>query len=192
MKQSKRIFLIRHTSPAVAKGVCYGSSNVLLAESYETERQAIEQKCQGFLPDAVFCSPLERCNRLAVDLFGGADLRIDSRLQEMHFGDWEMMRWDDIRTDDIDAWSKNFYEIATPNGESFRELHHRVRAVWQDEIVAHEGQNLAVVTHSGVIRSLLMDFLDIPHQKVFNLALSFGATIEVNWQSETMYNVHFR
>lgn len=192
MTQAKRILLIRHTTPNIAKDVCYGSSDIGLTHSYQQEKLNITNKCHDFKPDVVYTSPLKRCYQLAVDLFINQHICIDDRLKEMHFGDWELMRWTDIPADEMDRWSNNFYEVPTPNGESFKELHHRVLEMWHDMIEHEQSNNIAIVTHSGVMRILLMHLMHIPHNKVFHLTLNYGAVIEVKWQDSVMYNVHFR
>lgn len=192
MTQARRILLIRHTTPNIDKDVCYGSSDIDLINSYQHEKLQIANKCQDFKPDIIYTSPLKRCYQLAVDLFINQHICIDERLKEMHFGDWELMRWTDIPADEMDHWSNNFYEVPTPKGESFKELHLRVLEMWNDLIANDPSSNIVIVSHSGVMRIILMHLLHIPYNKIFHLTLNYGAVVEVKWQDEVMYNVHFR
>jgi alpha-ribazole phosphatase len=45
------IFLIRHTTPAVAKGICYGQTDLDITESFVEEAEAI----RGHLPSGITC-----------------------------------------------------------------------------------------------------------------------------------------
>ena len=58
------IYLIRHTTPAVGKGICYGQTDLDITDSFKEEVAAIIPH----LPDniqTVFSSPLQRCKKLA-------------------------------------------------------------------------------------------------------------------------------
>jgi len=88
------IYLIRHTTPAVERGICYGFADIDVAPTFETEAARVK----GLLPDKpmdVYASPLQRCSKLATYLFGHT-FTTDERLKELNFGDWEMQRWDDL------------------------------------------------------------------------------------------------
>ena len=59
------IYLVRHTTPAIKKGICYGQTDVdLNSETFESELYEIKNK----LPSNIvrfYCSPLIRCSKLA-------------------------------------------------------------------------------------------------------------------------------
>ncbi len=82
------IYLIRHTTPDVAKGVCYGQTDLGVTESFFSEAESIRQ----VLPDnivQVYSSPLQRCARLASLLFPDRPLRFLPELMELHCGSWK-------------------------------------------------------------------------------------------------------
>jgi alpha-ribazole phosphatase len=122
----KTIFLIRHTTPHVEKGICYGHTDVPVAPSFAIEANIIAKKMDGFEPQALFSSPLGRCAHLTRHLFANHRPVFDERLKELNFGDWEMKRWDDIDQQQLDDWGRDFWSVAPPNGESFEELNRRV------------------------------------------------------------------
>lgn len=160
------VYLIRHTTPQVDKGICYGQTDLDLAASFADE----QQKVLAALPssfDLVYSSPLKRCRRLAGKLTTGSVL-IDDRLMEMNFGDWEMQSWDDLPKAAVKAWMKNFVNTSPPNGESMLALQQRV-LTWWDTLDKNSSGKIAVVTHAGVIRVL--------HTSINNIKLedSFGS-----------------
>ena len=60
------IYLIRHTQTATDPGLCYGQSDVTLADSFEDETTDLHDKLPEFDEDCkVFSSPLTRCLQLA-------------------------------------------------------------------------------------------------------------------------------
>ena len=69
------IYLIRHTTPAVAKGVCYGQTDLDITETFLEEAEVIRQVLPAGIA-AVHSSPLQRCARLARHLFPGHSISL--------------------------------------------------------------------------------------------------------------------
>jgi alpha-ribazole phosphatase len=187
----KTIFLIRHTTPMVPDGVCYGLTDLPVAETFSREVNIIRDKLNAFLPEAVFSSPLQRCSLLADALFPGRSIKYNDQLVELNFGHWEMSKWNDIDQSLLKDWGNRFWDFSPPAGESFAQLHQRVISVWNQGIIANGCRNIAIVSHSGVMRAILMHLLHIPHSKIFNLNLSYGAVIKVSYTDETIHQVQF-
>ncbi len=58
------IYLIRHTTPAIEKGLIYGRMDVPLAASFEQEKEVVLKQLPSRL-DAIYSSPSKRCCALA-------------------------------------------------------------------------------------------------------------------------------
>ena len=86
-----QLHLIRHPRPAIEPGICYGQSDIGLAES----AVEVATRLKPLLPDAytVHASPLLRA-RLLAEALGTPTL--DERLKEIHFGDWEGRSFESI------------------------------------------------------------------------------------------------
>jgi alpha-ribazole phosphatase len=177
-----QLHLIRHTTPAVASGVCYGRSDVDVAASFATEVQAIRDKISHITPAANYSSPLSRCSRLASSL-ELRDTRHDARLMELDFGDWEMQAWEDIPREHLDRWGMAYTHTAPPGGETFIELHGRASAFLQEQLARHRGHDVVAVTHAGVIRALLADALNLSLAEVFRFHLDFGSVTQLRMGS---------
>lgn len=155
------LHLIRHPRPLIATGICYGQLDIA-CEDPSAAAQRLRSELPAGLP--VWSSPLQRCRVLAEALHPAP--RVDHRLAEMHFGEWEGMRWDDIPRKELDAWAANVLDYAPPGGESPRQLQMRVEAF----AVSLDVPEAVVVTHAGVIRSfmaaassqIVTDLLDMP------------------------------
>lgn len=148
------IYVIRHTAPDIAKGVCYGYTDIPLLPSFEAETQAIFPSIPNSI-EVIYTSPLSRCKRLAYKLSESKNVSVqeDARLKELNFGTWEMQRWDDIDSTLLLKWMSNYEEECCPNGESYRQLVNRV-----DNFLATLSQTdykrIAIVTHGGVIKAM--------------------------------------
>lgn len=159
------IYLIRHTTPDIPKGICYGQSDIPLATSFAEEAE----KVLGQLPaeiDAVHSSPLSRCVELASTITDQA-VELVPELQEMNFGEWELKPWSDIPKDALDPWMKDFVNHQIPNGESMQLLARRVNR-WYDELLATNSERVVIVTHAGPIRVLLSTINQTPLEEAFD------------------------
>ncbi len=174
------IYIIRHTTPNVEADICYGISDIDLNSNYPAERTVIAKQLSDFKPDFVFSSPLKRCLTLATDLFGEKEIIVRDELKELDFGTWEMKPWSEIPLNELDPWAADFFNNGPPMGESFGNLDKRAGLFLKHIESLPADSRLAVVTHSGVIRSFLMHFLAIPHTHIFNLKLDYGTIVKVS------------
>ncbi|RJG01472.1 histidine phosphatase family protein [Noviherbaspirillum sedimenti] len=183
-----RLYLIRHPQPLVAKGICYGSSDVA-ADPHDHAR--ILQSLLLSLPKNArfFSSPLQRCAGLArdvADVLGNVTLSFDARLAEMDFGSWELRTWDDIPRAEIDAWASDTIHYRPGGGESVLQMAQRVRA-FHDEVLMLQ-QDCVVICHAGTIRLLLACQRSLlPAEMALYAAqsshqIAYGEVIHLEWQ----------
>lgn len=171
------VFLVRHTTPDIEKGICYGQANIEVTSSFLEEATHIQQQLQTHQFNAVYASPLIRCKKLAEHL--ASEIIYDSRLMEMNFGDWELKNWNDIPKENLDPWMQDFVNLPATNGESYIELHQRTVAFYQD-IQQQNHQKVLVITHAGVMRSLWAYWHQTPLEKSFDLKLTYGQILHYN------------
>jgi alpha-ribazole phosphatase len=174
------VYLIRHTTPQVEKGTYYGQCDIALAHTYEQDIYEVRAKLPERL-GAVYSSPLTRCVTLARELPTNY-FRTDERLMEMSLGDWEMKRWDEIDAKALEHWTNHFDTTAPPNGESFEQLYARVVPFFES-LIASDYASVGVVTHGGVIRSILNYLLQIPLKKSFAYELDYGSVTLIDLHS---------
>ncbi|MGJ8581564.1 MAG: alpha-ribazole phosphatase family protein [Psychromonas sp.] len=169
------IYLIRHGEVGVASDICYGQLDCALTESYQSD---LNRLCDYFQRHQIakadyriISSPLTRCLSLASGLQQwlkplAIPLTIESNFQEIHFGGWEGKTWQVIGKQAIDDWNDNLLDFQFPEGESTRQFDQRVLKAW-DHLTeqlseATEVQNIVLISHAGVIRSILAHFLKMP------------------------------
>jgi alpha-ribazole phosphatase len=168
-----QIYLIRHTAPAIENGICYGQSDIDVQSSFIQDAAKIKR----LLPDQmlqVYSSPLKRCQKLSEFLFPDCEIKYCDELKEIDCGEWEEKRWDEIDETVLNGWMKDFVNVCFPGGENFLQLAARVNKIF-DEICNSDKSPIAVVTHAGVIRSLLSRMANTPLEDAFsNFKISFG------------------
>jgi alpha-ribazole phosphatase len=160
------IYLIRHTAPLVEKGTCYGWADIGVKETFEAEAEHIKKVLPGEIRK-VHSSPLTRCGKLASHLFPEHTIAWEPDLRELNCGEWELQKWDDIPREIMDPWMNDFVNVSVPGGESYVQLFDRVTRCF--EKIAGASMTAAIVTHGGVIRSILA------HITQTQLKDSFGA-----------------
>ena len=179
------IYLIRHTTPAVEKGICYGQTDIALNEVlFAEEIKVIQSK----IPDNVehfFTSPLQRCKKLTEQL--NENYTEDIRLIEFNFGDWENKNWNEINQEQLNFWMNDFVNVLTPNGENYKNLHQRTSG-FIEELLETAHHKTAIVTHAGNIRSFISWVLDLPLENSFRIELAYGAVIALQINKNKSFN----
>ena len=174
----KTLYLIRHTTPKIASGICYGHLDIELRSSFDNEAAEV----LDWLPavELIITSPLLRSQRLAQYLVKNqqCELRSDPRLKEIHFGDWEGKKWDDISRQEIDAWSADTLNYTPPNGESAQQMMQRVQEMLRD-VEKLPQQTIALVGHGGSIRGVLALLGEVELGRTLGWEIGYGAVIGV-------------
>jgi alpha-ribazole phosphatase len=185
------IYLIRHTTPDIVKGTCYGQADIGTTDSFAQEAACIQEHVPKEV-QTVYSSPLRRCRQLAERLFPQTAIFLDDRLKEINCGAWEMQLWDEIEKAHLQHWMQDSLNICMPGGESYVQLYNRVRHFF-NSLYTHQ-HPIAIVSHGGVIRSLLSYINNIALSDSFHaFSIRYGCVIKVaamggSWQHQVLHN----
>lgn len=173
-----RLYLIRHPQPEVPAGCCYGRSDLPLRDS----PLPLAESLAALLPPEVplFTSPLRRCRELAQAIDAGA--RLDPRLAEIDFGNWELQSWESIGRSAIERWAADPLGFVPPGGESVRAMADRVIAFARDRL---DRGDAAVVAHQGPLRVLAATLLRQAIGDWLEAPFVFGAVTLIEHGSPT-------
>ncbi len=125
-------------------GICYGRLD--LPVQNPAAAQDIAAHLAG-VRGQVWTSPAQRCRAVA-DAIGLHCM--DDRLQELDFGAWEGLPWDDVPREALDAWAAHPETFAPPGGENGASLIARVTVFYQ---ALGPGDHV-VITHGGPLKVL--------------------------------------
>lgn len=168
LRDTLDLYLVRHPKPAVDPGLCYGVTDLDVAE----DPVVCAARLRPVLPEGarVISSPLRRARLLADALHPAVEL--DERLRELDFGDWEMKPFREIPSHGFDAWSHALVDFRAPAGELFADMAARVWAAFE----AHRRDTaaLVIVGHNGPMRALTGSLLGLPPERWLNLEFDFG------------------
>ena len=172
-----QLHLIRHPRPAVEPGICYGQTDVGLAES-ATE---VAARLRPLLPEsfALHASPLTRA-RLLAEALGTPTL--DDRLKEMHFGEWEGRSFADIGSA-IDDWAADPLGFRAPGGESAHEMSARVLHWLSALQLSAPTEPVVVVAHGGPLRAIAGHLLGLPPERWLGLDFGCGQVTRIDVES---------
>lgn len=159
------ITLVRHGKITGAAGL-YGSTDIPLSETgcKDLER-ALTVIDKHTAINHIISSPLQRCATVARAFATQHSLpfTIEPGLQEMHFGIWDGIPFDDLG----DEWKnlENFWNspiaVQPPEGESLTHFATRVIDSW-DALINNAGMgHQVIVCHGGVIRIIIAHLLQL-------------------------------
>jgi broad specificity phosphatase PhoE len=131
----------------------------------------------------IVASPMLRCRQSNEILFPDHVVFYDEDLCEIDFGKWEGLTFQEIVTEDselVDEWAEWSPEFCFPEGECIGHFVDRVYSTGA-RIAAFSEENVMVIAHGGVIRTLLCYFLklDPSDYLLFQVKKGRFATLEL-------------
>jgi alpha-ribazole phosphatase len=177
------IDLIRHGE--TISGSCYlGSTDSILSEK---GWQQMRGAAQGQAPwDTIISSPLKRCSAYAEELSGNNNipLIIEQNIKEIDFGVFEGNTAKKLMQHNPEAL-KNFWadpvKNTPPNGEQYSIFKNRVLTAWQSILTRVINKHVCVVTHAGVIRTIVQQVLGMPDKNLFKLDVKHGGITRIEF-----------
>ncbi|OPZ85859.1 MAG: Phosphoserine phosphatase 1 [Firmicutes bacterium ADurb.Bin419] len=155
-----KIYITRHGETQWnKKGLMQGWKNSDLTEKGIENAKRLGESLKDINFDVIYSSPLDRAIETAKCINGESNTKIVliESLKEMGFGIWEGMEHSKIKElypeQYTNFWERPHLYKPQENGESFEELLVRVKKAW-DEILKAGGNNILIVTHAVVLKTL--------------------------------------
>ena len=170
-------YFIRHGETVWNKSGRYqGSTDVSLSDLGYKQAALTKERLKDIHLDSVISSPLDRAVKTAEGIAESHNLELEKNdlLQELHFGDWEGLTFEEIEnkwSGMIDKMYRHPDNLRLPNGETFSDMQKRTMTAMKDIISRGDDKTYAVVSHGAAIRSIICGFLDIPLEKSWNFSV---------------------
>lgn len=169
----------RHARPLGVAGRCIGRTEVRV-DRRKSKRLAHRIRAwarRHAAPHVVITSPLRRSADVGRWLarWGWAH-RLDARLLELDFGDWDGRRWADVEVAEIDVWCADFMHARPGGGEPLAALLERCAAFIADSPCA------CVVGHAGWISAALWLVRSggaVPEAATWPQAVRYGERVDL-------------
>ena len=156
------VYIGRTESPYTAKG--------------EHQRSALAAAIRGWRPDVVRSSPIGRARIVAEELAAqGVPLVVDEDLTEIDFGHAEGLTYEEAHRHGIPMDFLGGPADARPfgGGETWGEFGVRLDRAAREILAGPE--RVAIVTHGGVFRGLIVTFLDLEPSRAWRFSIPPGS-----------------
>lgn len=185
------VYLIRHGELDLpdTKKRCYSRTELSLSPRGIEQGKELGAWAATRGIEAVYTSPLGRCRETAALMTSGTiPVHTVDALREVDVGDWEGLTFDEIR----ERWptlyaarGNKMSEVAPPGGESFYRAAVRFNTALHDIMGEHVG-NIAVVAHSGVIRSWLFHYAALGGSSMFSIPVPYAGITALCMDGSTL------
>ena len=183
------IYLIRHgNTEATEQGKLYTDPQVALTESGREQAAKAGQWLIRETPEVLLSSTSKRVFASA-EIIGQsialAPIMVQD-LNEWNVGEWDGRTYVDIKASNPDlynAWSQDPIQNRPPGGESVADVVERVRGRLDEILAQHGGKKIALVTHAGIIRSLIISALEMPVQNFWRVNIPTGSLTRIDFSA---------
>lgn len=167
-----------------------GGSDPALSDAGQRQAEAAARAlvARGAV-QAVVSSPLRRAQQTAGTAARrlGLEVHVDEGLTEADFGAWEGLTFAEVgerHPDELAAWRASPAAVPGGTGETFTAVARRA-ALSRDRLLArYKGQTVLVVSHVGVLRTLVRLALGAPPASLFRMELSAASLSAVAYYGE--------
>lgn len=190
------LFLVRHGETVLHKGICIGQTDISLAEegiAHISEKTLPQLLALQLENPRIIASPLRRTMQTAEILNNELKVGIETEpaLKEIDLGKWDGLPFSYIQKNWPEAYkqrAEDFAHFRTPDGESFFDV--QQRALKTVIPLCRVPESLILVTHAGVIRTLLCAANQTPLQELFTYKPATGSITVLSKQvflEKTLY-----
>lgn len=175
----KQVYLVRHGEVEAPAGVFLGKTDAGLSAEGRGHGGWLADRLKNLPVDRCFCSPLLRAQQTASFIAESKGLEIETHddLREIDFGRWEGRCFDEIKAaeqQEVKNWCENPLDFNFPEGDSVVDFIARVEQ-YHRRLLQEDGENLLLVTHGGVIRTLLVHMLNLDPADHFKFEVVRGS-----------------
>lgn len=183
------IYLLRHGEIDSGGGKRFiGQLDLALTENGKKQAESWKKELSGTKFDFIYSSDLTRCSETARIVLEGNDIVLLKELREIDLGKWEGLFFNEVKTEHWKEWEArglNITGFRPPGGESFDDLKKRVIPVFND-ISQQKEDKILIITHAGVIRTIICHILEMPFSKLFSLGLDYAGMNIIDNNKEPM------
>lgn len=190
------VYLVRHGSTKEAEsGKIYSDPDVLLSEKGLKQAEALAAWLKSIEVDYIISSPAARVLATTNLLIQAKKIpsEICPSLNEIYSGEWEGKSYLEIKKtapEQYERWLQDPFHRSPPGGESIAQLKARVIDDFDKIIHKHEGKKILLVTHAGVIRSIIVHALKMQLEDFWRLVVPTGTISKVDI-SPSFSSMHF-
>ena len=175
------IDLIRHGEPVGGRKYRGQIDDPLSDKGWAQMRKAVADYSSW---DVIISSTLSRCIDFARELGQrtGIDVKAESRLMEIGFGEWEGRTASELEQEDpgqVQRFLSDPLNNTPPGAETLPEFETRIIGAWNDVLQQHYGQHVLLVGHAGMMRMIIRHVLDMPIERMYSIQVANAAITRI-------------
>ena len=190
-----KIMLVRHgVTEWNTKGRVQGQSDTHLAPDGVHQARLLTAHFPFDIVDAIYSSDLHRAFTTAEVIASKFNLDIipAPEFREVNFGEWEGKSFEELAQEDPTNFKKFFLQpdmLLLKGGETFAEVQNRAITALK-KIVHEQGENkhIVIVTHGGIIRTIIASILGMPLRKIWVIK-QYNSAINVIRVDDGAYSI---
>lgn len=169
------IYLVRHGQTAANRGDIFaGRTQEPLHPEGIAQMHDVGSRLAGSTLTRIFCGPLTRTMQSAgiVGQFLSVPVQSEEALTEINIPHWDGLTKDSIRKafgPQYPTWLNDPADFRVQGCETILDVQNRAVAFLEKLFTEYRGENLLVVSHLIVIRTLLLHYLDRPVSEFRNI-----------------------
>ncbi|MBC8237486.1 MAG: histidine phosphatase family protein [Helicobacteraceae bacterium] len=175
--------LVRHAQVIEEyQGRYNGHLDIELSVNGKLQAKKVAKKLQNIEFDKVYCSDLIRCRQTLSAFNLQTNIIYTHRLREKSWGRHEGKSFEEIEAQGIKY--ENFQQwINALDGENTQEYISKLKEYFNETIFKEDSNNILIVTHSGVIKTLLHLTENILLEEAFATILPYSSYITLDTMS---------
>lgn len=189
----RQIYFVRHgqTDSNIERRYC-GQTNVNLNNVGKKQAKKIADILKDYKIDKIFSSDLLRVKMTAQEINKNhnLDIKYVKDLREINFGDFENLTFDEISMkypEEKEKLISQKYLYSFPNGESIKTLYKRTNEAFSEIVNNNKEENILIVSHGGVISSIITDILSGDIEKYWNIEIDNATLSTINDNEGFLY-----
>ena len=183
------VYLIRHGhTEATEQGKLYTDPEVALTESGRLQASKAGSWLIAEKPQVLLSSTSKRVwasAEIIGEALGLAPNAVQD-LNEWNVGSWDGHKYVDIKATDPElykAWSLDPIKNRPPGGESIADVVERVEGRLEHLLNEHSGKKIALVSHAGIIRALIVRALGMPVDNFWRVNIPTGSITKIDFSA---------
>ncbi len=174
-----KLVLIRH-SEVIEKyqGKYNGHIDIPLSQQGLEDAKALGKTLDAYNFDAIYCSDLLRCRQTLEQLNLSSQTTFTEQLREKSWGKHEGKSFEELEANGLQYTTFSEW-IDQLDGESIEQFTKRIQTFFFENLQKKPFDTVLIVTHSGVIKTLLGLTKNLDLEESFSILLPYSSITEI-------------
>ena len=181
-----KITLVRHGEVIEKYHGCYnGHIDIGLSHKGFLQAQEVAQKLRYEKFDMIYCSDLLRTKQTLQAFRYDINPIFTKKLREKSWGKHEGKSFEEITQEGLEY--KNFHQwLDALDGEDIETFEQNLKKYFFQTILKQKAQNILIVTHSGVIKTIFKILDNLTLEEAFSIKVAYGSFVVLD---TSCYNI---